>query len=172
MRIFSRIPLYLGLSIFIVAVLFSAIKVSQQGQLANLHSKAAIESVSLALHFTSPDQISLTVSSEKEVAGIDILLRYDPDQIEILPSSLVSATEFTTSGGIVDEATSTFAFSAVVNSDKVKSGIVATFKVKPKESQIKSSSLDFVTGEGNTAVFAQDNTSDILKSTQGITINF
>jgi hypothetical protein len=163
MKVFSRIPLYIGLGAFIMAVTVSAVKVGQGGIWTNTRTQATLTGAKLAMQFVPPGTVSVLLFSDKPVAGADVTVKYDKSKMTILPSSLSPGQEMTVTGGIIDEIQGTFSFSAVSKSLSVKDGIIGTFTIaKNPESTATDAVLDFLTGEGESTVLEQSSGDNIL----------
>lgn len=161
-----KLPLYLGLAVFVVAVIVSVVKVGNQQTFTNLGSRANVTGASLILKYTTPNLVSVVITSDKEVSGTDVTVKFNNDKIAVLPSSLTPGVDFVTSGGNVEAVANTFTFSALSKNQSVKSGIVATFTVVPKEAQTANADLQFV---GNaTTVIDKTTQQNILTQTQGV----
>lgn len=169
MKIFTKLPLYLGLGVLVLAILISTRMVSEQRSLSN-NPKASLTGAVLTMNQDGRGTVSVSLVSEKDVAGIDVVVKFDKTKIKILPSTLTSGSSFITSGGVVDDNADTFSFSALVKGDNVKSGIAGTFKVESIALNTESN-LDFVTGEGKTAVIEKESGADILNNAVGTKLN-
>ncbi|OGG02938.1 hypothetical protein A2W14_01990 [Candidatus Gottesmanbacteria bacterium RBG_16_37_8] len=128
-KFITKFPLYLGLVVFILAVLVSAIKIGERGILVNNRLSARSDEAHLNLGFSLPNIISISLVSTKEISGADISLTYDSQKIEVLPSTLQGMTGFVTTGGSLDNKRGVFTFSAVTDTPS-KTGIIATFRVR------------------------------------------
>ena len=96
-------------------------------------------------------------------------MEYEKDKISILPSTLTAGSSFITTGGIVDEGTSTFSFSALSKETGVKAGIVGTFKVARKNPGATTATrLKFKIGEGDSKVIEEATGNDILGDAEGV----
>lgn len=168
MKAFSKIPLYLGLSVLVISILFSVAKLGNKNSIADLKSKAATDGASLSLSFSSPDIVSVALTSDKEVAGVDAVITFNKDAITILPSTLAAGKSFVTSGGEVNEESSTFSFSALAQA-AVTSGIVATFHVQAKGTESVAANLQFAGGAEKTAVIEKATGGNILSQSTGTT---
>lgn len=163
MNKFAKLPLYLGLTVFVFTVLFSAARLSGGGSVINQQSKATVNGAVLTARYSPTGIISLTVNSNTPIAGVDAVFKYEKNKIGILPSSLAGSPEFTTTGGEVDEGQSTFSFTALANQgSSVSSGIVATFGVKATGLQ-SGAVLQFVPGKSS--VIEKGSGRNILVST-------
>lgn len=168
MKSIAKLPLYLGIAVFVISVLFSAIKVGERGILTSQGVKATIPKASLSLNFSSPNMISVLLNAEKEVAGIDAVIKFESGKINILPSTLQAGNSFITSGGTVDRSQGTFSFSALAKSP-VSTGIVANFKIVPSKNLDKvQSELKFVEGTDGTAVIDKSTSQNVLYETSGV----
>lgn len=166
MKFTVKLPLYLGLAVFVVAVIISAVKVGNQQAFTNLGSRANVAGAALILKYTAPNLVSVVITSDRQVSGSDVTVKFNNDKIVVLPSSLTAGVDFVTSGGNVEKEGNTFTFSALSKSESVKSGIVATFTVVPKEAQAANADLQFV---GNaTTVIDKTTQQNILSQTQGV----
>ncbi len=168
MKKFVKLPLYFGLFIFVAAILLSAIKVGEKGSITNQKSKASSAGASLSLKYTPPNLVSVLVNSEKEIAGVDAVIKFDKENISVLPSTLRGTTAFTTTGGKVDEKNGTFSFTALVKT-KTASGIIASFDIKTLGKP--SGELSFVTGSEGSAVIEAATKENILTSTVGVNLS-
>lgn len=167
MKFLSKLPLYTGIAVFIVAVLVSAIAVGGKGALTNQQSSAANPTASLSLTFVSPNTMSVTVSSGKLIAGIDATLHYNPEEIFIVASTLRGSSSFATTGGEDQPETGTFSFSAIPSGD-IRSGIVASFTIQPKTTGTPTSSeVSFVEG-GVTKVLEKGTLQNIIGTTKSV----
>lgn len=160
-----KLPLYLGLAVLVVSILVSAVKIGNQQAFTSDKTRANMSGASLVLRYTPPNLVSVILSSDKEVKGADIKLKYNADRINILPSSLTS-TSFITTGGNIDKTDNTYSFSALTKNVPVTSGILATFTVQPREVQNANGDIQFVQSE--TQVIERNSGQNILNNTQGI----
>lgn len=171
MKTLLRLPLYLGLGAFVLAVIISSVKVGQKGVLTNTRSQATLSGAKLAMQFVLPDMVSVFLSSDKPVAGVDVIVKYDKSKMTILPSSLTAGPEMTVTGGVIDEGQSTFSFSAVAKSLSVKDGIIGTFNIaKNPDSPATEAALEFLTGVGNSTVLEQSSGTNILIGAESISV--
>ena len=171
MKIFSRLPLYLGLGVLVLAVLVSTKKISDQRSLSNA-PKASQNGAVLTIKDDGDGKVSVLLTSDKEVAGIDAVIKFDNSKVKILPSTLDGGISFITSGGVVDDAMGTFSFTAFVkNEESIKSAIVASFKVESINEGSGETELMFETGEEKTVVIDKTTGEDILTNQQGIKLN-
>lgn len=168
-KIFSKMPLYLGLSVFVLSVLVSVITISDKNAVTNQTIKASVKSAKLSLVYNSPDLISVIVNSEKAIAGADVVLKYDREKIEIIPSSLVPGGDFSSTGGLIDENSGDFIFSVISSGDNVMSAVVATFKIKPKEGVAGIEiNISFETADEQTAVISKLENDNILSQADNL----
>lgn len=164
-----KLPLYLGLSVLVFSVIMSAIKIGSRGDFTSQRTKASSDMAILTLKFTQPDIVSLILTSEKEIKGIDAVLQYNKDQITILPSSLKAGANFVTTGGIADDKTGTFSFSGISTKPSVSTGIVASFTVSPKgDRKSAEGSIQFGQGQLSSSVIDNITGLNILGETQGV----
>lgn len=170
MQRFAKLPLYLGLFVFVVAVLFSAIKVGERGNLTSQRSKATTSGANLSLKYTHPHLISVILNSDKEVAGVDVVLKFNKEQVVILPSTLSGSNSFSTTGGKVDEKSGTFTFSALAKT-KVTSGIIASFNIKGARGGQVVGEINFLEGPDGSAVIESATKENILTSASGVNLS-
>ncbi|MCL4339339.1 cohesin domain-containing protein [Patescibacteria group bacterium] len=167
----NKLPLYMGLFIFVGAVLLSAVKVgSEKSALLVNRSNAAQSGAKLSLTFTKPNTVSVTLNSDSTVGGIDVVVKYDKSKLSILPSTLRAGSDsFITTGGIIDSNNGTFKFSALTKSG-IKDGIVANFNVVPNANQKEADTqLQLVpSGSGGSNVIDKATTQNILNSVNGV----
>lgn len=162
----------MGLSVFVLAVLVSAVKVGERGIITSQQSQATAKKATLTLRFSSPDFISVTLNSDKEVAGVDVALNYDKDKLSILPSTLTGGPAFVTTGGNIEESIGEFSFSALAKEKSVTSGIVATFNISAKNKSEKiDTTLQFIKGKGKTAVIDKTTGENILTRADSLNIS-
>lgn len=166
MRSIVKLPLYLGLVVVVAAVILSAVKLGNQQAFTHLNSRANVAGAVLMLKYTAPNLVSLVLTSDKEISGADVTVKFNSDKITVLPSSLTAGADFVTSGGNVDKSTSTFTFSAISKKPSVKSGVVATFTVAAKDAKDAPADLQFIGGD--TAVIDKASQQNILSQTQGV----
>jgi hypothetical protein len=169
MKIITKLPLYLGLGIFVSVILFSAVKVGEKNNLTLIKSRATTSGAILKMIYTSPDMVSVSFSGDKLVSGVDVVIEYEKNKISILPSSLLSSPQFITSGGQVNEDTGIFTFSAMAKDAAIKTGVIGTFKVVPKNKYVReTTNLKFKTGEGSSVVIDAESGKNILINTEGV----
>jgi len=111
----------------------SATKLGENKAITYNKSRAAGSGTKLTLHFTEPNIISMMLTSEKQVAGIDAVIKYNKDMLSILSSTLIGGADFTTSGGTVNEDAGTFSFSSLAKPSFKNTGVVAMFEIRSKE---------------------------------------
>lgn len=170
----SKTPLYLGLIIFVFSVLLASTKVGENQRIARLESQATQqEGASLSLKFTPPDLISVLLASDKDIKGADMVIIYDQKLIEVVPTSLFAGPSFSISGYLSSKTQGRFAFTVLADGqDQFTPSIVATFRIEPKVAPGQEVSLQFATVAGETQVFSEDLTKNILTQTEGITLTF
>src|SRR3989344_8492716 len=134
----SRLPLYLGMSFFVLTVLFSVLKISQKNSLSGSESRANQNLPELILSFLKPDTVSLNLISQTEVRALDIVLKYKPDILEIIPQSLEAGQSFVVSLEKNDSSSGIFSFSAISPEADIKSGTIALWKIRPIKSQVST----------------------------------
>lgn len=167
MKSFAKLPLYLGLAVLVFSVLISVIKIGNQQAFTSQRTRANVSGASLVLKYTAPDLVSIILTSDKEVSGVDITVKFNGDKIKILPSSLTSGPLFITSGGTVNDKSNVFAFSAITKNTPVAAAVVATFNVLPKEG-LNTAEADIQFENVGTTVIAKDSGQNILTNTQGV----
>lgn len=166
MKFAVKLPLYLGLAVLVFSVLISVIKVGNQQAFTSQKTRANVEGASLVLKYTSPNIVSVILSSDKEVTGTDVSLKFNADKIKVLPSTLHAGPNFVTSGGTMDEALGTFSFSAIAKKLPVTNAVVASFTILSKEKgKIVDADIQFV--GMTTTVIDKAEAKNILKETQG-----
>lgn len=169
MKSFTRLPLYLGIGVFVLSVILTGTTISDRNYLSRIKSQAGQNTAAVSLVYSKPDLVSVVVNSPEIVEGVDVTLSFDPSSLEILTSTLFAGPSFTTTGGEVS-IDGEFTFSAVAyQSSAVKSGVVATFQIVSK---IKSETiLSFETGLDKTAVFSRTNQKALQLETEDLTLN-
>lgn len=170
MNKFVKLPLYLGLFVFVVAVLFSAIKVGERGNLTNQRSKASTNGASLSLKYTPPDLISVVLNSDKEVAGVDVVVKFNKEKVIVLPSTLRGSAAFSTTGGKVDSANGTFSFTALAKTAATL-GIISSFNIQATKGNQLVGEINFVGGNDGSAVIDKATSANILTTTTGVNLN-
>lgn len=177
MKKLTKFPLYLGLSVFVVSVLVSAVTIGERTRLGIIGSQAAKDGAILALRFTPEDTISVELISEKPVEGIDVTLQYNPSNIDILSSTLTGLGSYITTGGVLDETSGTFAFSVIAGDDAPTTAVVAIFHVKHAQNITVENQktivgqLDFVTSSLQTTVLEKTTHANILQQGKGVEFN-
>ena len=168
MKNISRLPFYLGLSVLVLTILVSSVKIGQKVNLTRQNSLATAAAADLSLQFTTPDKVSVLINSPVDVAGIDIEVKFDKDKFTILPSSLSSGDQFMTSGRKLDKDSGTFSFSAISKSG-AKNTIAASFIIRSLTPKINTKgSLAYVIGNGKTTVLEKKNRQNILGKATGV----
>lgn len=168
---FKRIPLYLGGATLVLALLVSSIQLSSKGQLIQSQSQATVSKASLTLQYTAPDILTLLVSADKEIGGIDAVVSFDKNAVEILPSTLTSGGSFTTTGASIGSDGSTFQFSALPKAANTTSGIVAQFRFKGVAIPAKGSTdITLQTGADKSAVIDKNSLTNVLSETAAVTV--
>lgn len=168
----KKLPLYLGLSVLIISVLFSVVKLGEQVSISSNSVKATMAVANLKLSFISPDTISLTLTSDKPVAGIDAVISFDKNMVTVLPSTLKGSNVFTASGGVVDGNGGNLSFAAIANKPAVTTGIVAVFKISPKPGKAGGkTAFSLLTGLNQTAVLEKDTGEKMLLKVQNAEFN-
>jgi hypothetical protein len=173
MKHLIKLPLYLGILLLIISVTISVSEVGKQGFSFNTRTKANISGATLGITYTSPDIVSILLNSQSDVAGVDVVVKYDNTKIEILPSTLRSNNPFITMGGMINDKDSSYSFSAIVKGNGVKSGIVASFNIKPRIiGELSQTEMFITSGEGKSSVVQKDTNSNILIKSEGIKFSF
>src|SRR3989344_3913172 len=111
-KIITRLPLYLGLIVFIITILTVSIKQGERNTISSGRIKASLDEATVSLQFSLPNIISLSFVSSEEISAADLILIYNKNEIEILPSTLAGMSGFITTGGEVDSQRGVFTFSA------------------------------------------------------------
>lgn len=169
MKSFAKLPLYMGLAVLVFSVLISVAKVGSQQAMTSQKTKASAGGAGLSMQFTPPNLVSVLLTSEKEVAGVDMMVKFNGSEVTILPSSLSGGVSFVTSGGNMDVKANTFTFSAIAKKTPVSNGIVATFSVVPAAGKISANADLQFAGEGTTTdVVDKVSKQNILGNTQGV----
>jgi hypothetical protein len=127
---FIKLPLYLGLALFMMTVLLTGTKLGDNKSLTSLFTKANEEGAALSLQSLAGDSVAVFVDTKKEVSGMDITLKIEPKGIHVIPSTLVSGPGYAVSGGTMDPDTNTFSFSALRKPEEGATSYVATFKLE------------------------------------------
>lgn len=167
MKHLSRLPLYLGLTVFILSVLVTSITLRQNKSLTSTNIRASQDGAQLSLIFTNPNIVSLSLISAKEVSGVDVTLKFDQNKVIVMPSSLSGGATFKTTGGKVDADQGIFNFSAIAKTPSTN-GIVATFNIRLKnDGESVSSRFDFDTAQEKTAVLDKASQQNILTQADG-----
>ncbi|MBI2616522.1 hypothetical protein HYW55_00110 [Candidatus Gottesmanbacteria bacterium] len=168
MKILARLPLYTGVSVFVLSILVTAVVVGQRGQLTNQQASATKGEASLSMIFVSPSTITVTLSTKRSVAGVDATIQYNPQEITIISSTLAGGPSYSTTGGIDNQENGTFSFSSIPLEEN-GAGIIASFTVQPKVSGTPTTTvLSFIEG-GKTKVLEKGSLEDILGGTRGVT---
>jgi len=164
----SRIPLFIGIAVFIIAILVSAVKIGQNRSLTSENVKANVSGAELSLQYIAPETVSVILNTAKTVSGVDVWITLSPRDLEVLPSTLQAGSGYITSGGTYDQTNQSFVFSAI-RAGEAQSQIVATFQLGPK-ARIASIDgvMDFNKTDGNTSVIEKDSGADILVKTTGV----
>lgn len=173
MKNITKMPLYLGLAVLVGTVLVSAATIGgQKSALTYQKSKAAGATAVLSMSYSAPNLVSINLAGDKEIAGLDVTIKYDKDKVTLLPSTLTGGPSFTASGVFLDEKNALLSFSALPKNDGVKAGIVATFKVLPKiNGDNVEANLQFEAAGEKTAVIEKAGNSNILTAATGIKFN-
>jgi hypothetical protein len=170
MKKFLKLPLYIGLGVFVLSIFVSVSKVQDNRSIADLQSRASGTGTILSLNNSSPGVVNVFLNSPNDVGGIDVTLKYDKNKIEILSSSLKGGTDFKTTGDNVDTERGTFSFSAIPRINSVKNGIVASFEFSPKEGSINSNTeISFVLSGDSTQVIGISSVNNILSEAKPVT---
>lgn len=167
MKALHKFPLYLGLFSLVVSLLVSAVRIGENRSVTTTQTKASLVISGLQLYFNSPNLITVIVSSDTEIAGIDVTLKFDPDKIRILPSTLTSSN-FIATGGIVSAENNDFSFTLTQPLIPIKSGIIASFEVEPNKNFASETQIQFVTTDDKTGIYTNDSIINILRDTKGV----
>lgn len=170
MKFLKRLPLYLGVFVFIVSVLVVSNRAAQNGTLTNTRSQASTHKAKLNLIFTSPDIVTMTLATDVSVSRADISLKYDPKTLDIIGSSVtgnastdVSITKDDKTGGLVS-------FIIFPKNQDFTTGILSTFKIVKLHPNTKDAKIEFVTAGGETAVVDSGTKENILNEVNSLTI--
>ena len=144
----TKFPLFLGLTVLVVSILTASIRLGEKTRISTGRISASQNQANLSLKFSSPDNISIIFSATTQVRGADIVLLFNREKIEILPSTLTGMSGYISTGGEVAD-NNKFLFSTVNTGSSVKSGILATFRFKGE-----ASGFDF--DNGKTKVYGDD----------------
>lgn len=170
MKTFYKLPFYAGLFVFVISVLFSAIKIGEKNFFVSQRAKAQVEGAILEMKFLPPNSVNVFLVSQKPVAGLDVVVKFEKDKVQILPSTLQGSSSFITSGGVVEEGNSSFSFSALPKGEG-SAGLVASFAIRSVSDNFSPTKLVFLTGERGSAVLEKVTLKNILTETKGVEIN-
>lgn len=169
MKALTKLPLYLGLFVFLLSVLVSSVKLSEKRTVSS-RIQATGKGVSLSMQFTKPDLITIFVNSAVDIEGIDVAIGYDEDVISIYPSTLQASDQFFTTGGNLDSDNGQFIFSAIAKS-QVSNGLVGQFHIGKKQNMTAvTTKLEFL-DKGQSAVFEKGTGNNILENLTPIDID-
>ncbi len=164
----NKLPLYVGLAVFMVAVLISSIKLGEKSSLTYNKTRASVAGALLTLKFSQPDLISITINSDKEIAGADLVLKYDNNKVKILPSTLSGGNTGVAIGGVTDDVKGTFSFS-ILPKTPIKTGILASFKIVGANNlKTVDSEMQIIEGTEGSVVLDQGTKSNILSATEKV----
>lgn len=168
-----KLPLYLGLGIFILTVLVTGFKIGDNKSIASLLTRANKNGAVLSMQNISSSDVSILLTSVKEVSGLDVAIRIEPYGVKPLVSTLSPGPGFAISGGSYDDATSEFTFSALRKEDEPVGDVVASFSIG---GAVPSSGLmvdlSFVTGGSKTVVLEKSSGKDILISAEKFSFRY
>lgn len=168
----TKIPLYLGLAIFVFSILLTSVRVGENQKMARIESQAEQkEGTKLSLKFIPPEIISVVIKADVDVKEVDSFIKYDPRVINIISDSLVSGPAYSITGSNNDQDKGIFSFTATAQGG-IKTEIVANFKVEPKIENTKEIILKFITGADGTYVYGGETFSNILTSAEGVEFLF
>lgn len=126
---FVKLPLYLGISVFVLTVVVSSVTIGERGSVFTANLKAKNDLPKLSLIYTQPQSITLSLVGSQKIKGLDLVLKYEPGVIEILPSTLSGFSQNFLTGGETDPAAGTFTFSALSEPDDFQNNLIASFKI-------------------------------------------
>lgn len=170
MKRFKNLPLIGGFIVLVLSVIVSSVQIGTKGQLTTGSIQAQYAQSLLSLQYTAPDLITVLVTSQKTIAGVDVVIGFDNKKIQILPSTLTSGAHMTTSGAHIDEATSVFRFSALPLDNTVTNGIVGQFRIAPlTDENSLSTTLTILNGPDQSGVFESNTITNILSNTSPLT---
>lgn len=171
MKQLTRLPLYLGLIIFIFSVVLSGMKLGENNAAVTNTTNANQSGAVLTSRFVSPNLINVSFNSKKDVSEIYITFHYDKDMISVVPSSLSPGPSFNLKENIIDNDNGYFRFDAVTSLNNQKSGLVASFKIIPKNNLTTGkTAISFITGNHATFVTDYVTGGDVLLNTEDVTI--
>lgn len=168
MKFYTRVPFYLGLVVLVGSILTSAVTLGQRRNLTYQRSKAAAGEANLSLSFSPPNLVSVYVTGESEIAGVDVAIKYNSQEVSLLPSSLTAGPGFITSGAIINEGNDIFSFSALPNKTGITAAVVATFNAQVKGNSKKETNLRFVLEKEQTAIWEKASNNNILTNATGV----
>src|SRR3989338_3652600 len=132
MRISSvKVPLYAGLSIFILSVLTSTIIIGEQVFVTRKLVEAEEESERVALVYTPPNLVCAVFSSNSEVSSIGLTLGFDPDKFSIDPDTFYPGPEFSVEDSLTDSDYGIARFFLTPKTSGVRNAVIASFAVQP-----------------------------------------
>ncbi|KKS47969.1 MAG: hypothetical protein UV09_C0001G0001 [Candidatus Gottesmanbacteria bacterium GW2011_GWA2_42_18] len=70
--------------------------------------------------------------------ALDIVLKYEPEILEIIPQSLEAGQSFVISLEKTDSSSGIYSFSAISPESDIKSGTIALWKIRPLKSGVKT----------------------------------
>jgi hypothetical protein len=170
MKSLNKLPLYLGLSIFVFSVLVSAVKVGERNSLTSQQTRASASKATLELKFSTPDIVSVVLTSGKKIAGVDAVIKFDKNKLKILPSTLHGGSSFITAGGVIEEQKGLFSFSALAK-EEVSSGIVANFNIAASTKSSVDSELHLLVGQDGSSVLEKTSLENILDNAGSVKVN-
>ena len=175
MRISSgKLPLYVGLSVFIVSVLISTVVLGEQVFVGRKLVEAEEESSEIALVYTPPNLVGVVMTSNSEVYSIGFTLRFDPEKFFIDQSTFYPNPAFSLYYKIVDNEKGIARLRLTVKKKGVKSAVVASFAVQPVNYKGPfSSTISLLeSSEDSTFVISKETDKNILTSTEGVELSF
>lgn len=168
-----KLPLYLGLGIFILTVLVTGFKIGDNKSIASLLTRANKTGATLSMQSISSDSVSVLLTSAKEVSGLDVAIHIEPNGVKPLVSTLSPGDGFALSGGSYDDATQTFTFSALRKADEPAGSQVASFNLGGAvPSSGLSTDLSFVTDNNKTVVLEKGTGNNILVNTEKLSFKY
>lgn len=168
-----KLPLYLGLGVFILTVLMTGFKLGDNKSVASLLTRANVSGATLSMQSISSNTVSVLLTSTKEVSGLDVSIYIQPREVKALTSTLTPGPGYALSGGSYDENTQIFSFSALKKTGETSTDLVATFNLGGSVPLSGlTTDLSFVTESNKTVVLEKGTGTDVLVSTKPLSFKY
>lgn len=137
-RLMVKLPLYIGMGVLTLSLLFAAFSVSQKASPTRMESSANVSRATLSLNPTEGNfkigdsiDMAVTLTSGSPAGGADIIIKYDKNKISIDGTSVIAGNLFNMAKSEISSGDGLLTTTLIAkNTAGEKNAILETFKLK------------------------------------------